>query len=72
MSTVFSTAVSGINNAVARASQSANNIANASLTGKNLDRDLVNVKLARNDVAVNATVIKAEHKMQKALIDIKV
>ena len=72
MSNTLSTAVNGINSAVARATQSANNIANASLTGKNVDTDVVAIKQESLNIAANAAVIKAEHKNHKALLDIKV
>ncbi|MFA4994359.1 MAG: hypothetical protein WC521_03550 [Bdellovibrionales bacterium] len=68
----FSIAINGINAAVSRATQSASNIANGSLTGKNLAEDLVNVQIATVDVAANAAVIKSQAKMHKALLDIKV
>ena len=64
-------AVTGLYQAVARATQSAGNIANASLTGKNVDEDLVKLSMAKTDYASNATVIKTEQKMEKALLDIK-
>jgi flagellar basal body rod protein FlgC len=63
-------AVTGLYQAVARATQSANNIANASLTGKNIDEDMVKLGMAKTDVAANAAVVKAENKMDKALLDI--
>jgi flagellar hook protein FlgE len=72
MSDALSIAVNGLNQAVSHATQSAGNIANASLTGTNVDGDLVNLSVAKTDYAANATVIKTEEKMQKALLDIKV
>ena len=71
MFSALPTAVSGLTQSVARATQSASNIANASLTGKNVDEDLVKLSMAKTDYAANATVIKTEQKMQKALLDIK-
>jgi hypothetical protein len=65
-------AVTGIYKAVALATQSANNIANASLTGKNIDEDMVKIGMAKTDVAANVAVIKTEQKMDKALLDIEV
>jgi len=74
MSSALSIAVGGINQAINRATQAATNIVNASSTKnnseKNVDGDLVAIKSAGTDVAINATVIKTEHKMQKALLDI--
>ncbi len=70
MSSALSTAITGLSSAVARATQSAGNIVKASSTGKNLDGDLVNLKVASTDYAANAVVIKKEEKMQKALLDI--
>jgi len=71
MFSALPTAVTGLYQAVARATQSANNIANASLTGKNVDEDLVKLSMAKTDYAANAVTIKTEQKMQKALLDIK-
>ena len=70
MSSVLSTAINGLSSAVARATHSASNIVKASSTGKNLDADLVNLKVASTDYASNAVVIKKAEKMQKALLDI--
>ena len=70
MSEALSIAVGGINQAISRAAQAANTIATASSTGQNVDGALVAVKSASVDVATNAAVIKTEHKMQKALLDI--
>jgi fibrillarin-like rRNA methylase len=72
MSSAITTAVNGINKSVAQATQAASNIANASLTGKNIDGDAVKIKAASTDVAANAAVIRAEKKNQKALLDILV
>ena len=72
MSTILSTAVSGLNSAVSRATQSARNIVNASSTGKNIDKDLVDVNKDKTDYAANAAVIKTTRKMEKALLDIMV
>ncbi len=70
MSDALSIAVNGINSAVSRATQSASNIANASLTGKNIDGDLINLRTTSTDVAANVAVIKTAEKNQKALLDI--
>ena len=72
MSSVLSTAVTGLYRSVSRATQSADNIANASLTGKNPDKDLIDLSEDKAAFAANATVIKTAEKMQKALLDIKV
>jgi len=72
MSNALSIAVNGINATVSRATQSASNIANASLTGKNIDSDLINLRASVTNVAANADVIKTEEKNQKALLDIQV
>lgn len=72
MSNALSIAVNGMNQSVARATQSASSIANASLTGKNVDADLVNLSIESTNYAANAKVIEADAKMQKALLDIKV
>jgi len=72
MSTTFSTAINGMNQAVARATQSANNVVNASSTGSDIAKDLVDIKVASVEVAANATVIKAQQKMQESLLDIEV
>ena len=72
MSSVLSTAVRGLNQAVARVTQSANNIVNASSTGKNLDKNLVDMNVSKTDYAANAAVIKTARKMDKALLDIEV
>jgi flagellar hook protein FlgE len=68
----LSAAGNGLSQAVSRATQSAGNVANASLTGKNIDGDMVNLAAAKTDFAANASAIKTEEKMQKALLDIKV
>jgi hypothetical protein len=68
----LSAAGTGLYQAVARATQSAGNVVNASSTGKNIDADMVNLKIASTDVAANAAVVKTSEKMQKALLDIKV
>jgi flagellar hook-associated protein FlgK len=68
----LSATATGLYQAVARATQSANNIANASLTGKNIDEDMVNLIKAQTDYAANAKVIQTEGKMQRALLDISV
>ena len=70
MSSALSTAVSGINSAVSRATQAAGNIVKASSTENNLDKNLVNLSTATTDVAANAAVIKTAKKEQKALLDI--
>ncbi len=72
MSGALSIAANGINQAVSRATQSAANIANASLTGNNIDTDVINLSVASTDVATNAAVIRAAEKNQKALLDISV
>jgi len=72
MSTTFLTAVNGINQAVARATQSASNVVNASSTGADIAKNLVDIKVASVEVAANAMVIKAQKKMQESLLDIKV
>ena len=72
MSGALSIAVGGIKQAINRASQAENTIVNASSTGGNVDGSLVALKIASTDVATNAAVIKTEHKMQKALLDILV
>ncbi len=72
MFSAIPTAVAGLYQAVARATQSAGNVVNASSTGKNIDEDMVNLATAKNEVAINAAVIKAQQKMDKALLDIKV
>jgi len=72
MPDALSLAVNGLYAAVSRASQSANNIVNASSTGNNLDASLINLKVADTQFAANATVIKNEEKLHKALLDIKV
>jgi hypothetical protein len=66
----LSSAVTGLYQAVARATQSANNVVNASSTGKNIDEDMVNIGSAKTEVAADATVIKIEQEMQKTLLDI--
>jgi flagellar hook protein FlgE len=72
MSSSLSTTVTGLYQTVSRATQSADNIANASLTGKNVDGDLVNLKTDSATYAAEADVVKTEEKMQKSLLDIKV
>ncbi|MFA5040568.1 MAG: hypothetical protein WC464_02920 [Bdellovibrionales bacterium] len=70
MFTALSTAVTGINQAVARATQSAGNVVNASSTGKDIARDMVNINVAKTEVAANATVIKTQNEMGKTLLNI--
>ena len=72
MSSALSIAVGGINQAINRAAQATNTIVNASSTSGNVDGSLVALKIASTAVATNAAVIKTEHKMQKALLDILV
>ncbi len=72
MSSALSTAVNGINAAVARTTQSVGNIVNASSTGNNLDANLVAVGINAANVATDAAVIKTVDKMNKALLDITV
>ena len=72
MSGILSTAVSGLNRAVSRATQSANTIVNASSTGENLDKGLVDLNVSKTEYAANAAVIKAAKKMDDALLDIEV
>jgi len=72
MSDVLSTAITGLNSAVSRATHSANDIVNASSTGKNLDASLVNLKASQVDYAANAAVVKIAKKMSDALLDIEV
>jgi flagellar hook protein FlgE len=72
MSSALSAAVTGLYQTVARTTQLANNIANASLTGKNVDGDIVNLAQEKTNYAAGAAVIKTEQKMQDALLDIKV
>jgi flagellar hook-associated protein FlgK len=72
---MFSTlpaAVTGLYRAVSLATQSASDVVNASSTGKNIDEDMVNLNVAREEFAANADVIKTEEKMQKSLLDMKV
>jgi len=66
----LSAAGTGLAQAVSRATQSADNVVNASSTGKNIDGDMVNLAVAKTDAAANASLIKTEEKMQKALLDI--
>ena len=72
MSDALSISVNGLTQAVSRVSQAANNIAKASLTGKNSDADVVNLQSNHQDFNANATAIKTERKMQKALLGILV
>jgi flagellar hook-associated protein FlgK len=68
----LSATATGLYQAVALATQSASNVANASLTGKNIDEEMVNLLKAQTDFAANAAVLKTEGKMQRSLLDIKV
>ena len=70
MFNALSSAVTGLYQAVSRATQSANNIANASLTGKNIDEDMIKMNVAKTEVEANVAVIKTENEMRKSLIDI--
>ncbi|MDE1900384.1 MAG: hypothetical protein KGI37_01925 [Alphaproteobacteria bacterium] len=70
MSSALSIAVGGINASVARATQSATNIVNASSTGNNLDANLVSLNTDQTDVAANAAVIRTVKKMDQSLLDI--
>ena len=72
MSSPLSTAVTGLYRSVALATQSASNIANASLTQANVDQDMVNLEVAKTTFQANASLIKTEDKMQKSLLDITV
>ncbi len=72
MSDALTTAVQGINESVVRATQSVDNIVNASSRGQNIDADLIAVKVASTQVDVNAAVIKIDQKMKDALIDMLV
>lgn len=70
MSTILSTAVTGLYRTVAGATHSANNVVNASSTGKNIDGDMVNLVMAKTQFVANVQTIKTYDKMQKALLDI--
>jgi len=72
MSSAIQTAVNGITQAVSQATQSAAGIVNASSTGKNIDGDLINLKIDSTQVSANAAVIRTSEKTQKALLDIVV
>lgn len=68
----FPTAVAGLYQSVSRATQSAGNVVNGLSTGKNIDKELVNLQAEKTVFAANVAVIKTEQKMQKALLDIEV
>lgn len=67
---VLPIAVTGLYQSVARATQSASHVVNASSTGENFDEDLVNLQAEKTNVAANVAVIKTERKMESALLDI--
>lgn len=72
MSDALQTIVHGIQRSVSRATQAVNDIVNASSTGQNIDKDMVDVKIASHEVAMQTAVIKADKKMKDALLDIEV
>jgi flagellar hook protein FlgE len=72
MSSALSIAVNGLNASVAKATQAASNIVNASSTGGNVDGSLIALKSASTGFKADAAVIKTVDKMNKALLDITV
>ena len=72
MSSALQTAVNGINNYVAKATQAAASIVNASSTSGDIDANLVKITTERTNVVAEAAVIKADNKEKKSLIDITV
>ena len=74
MSSVSSIALSGLNAASARLQASANNIANVSTPGSNVDLvgEAVQLLTARLDFAANVEVLKVDAKLTQALLDITV
>jgi len=72
MSDALQTIVHGIQRSVSRATHAVSNIVNASSTGQNVDKDMVDVKIASHEVAMQTAVIKADKKMKDALLDIEI
>lgn len=72
MSTITSTAVSGILASQQRVAKSAENIvkAGAGLSDTDQTEELVNIKQASNDFEANATVLKVSKDLNDTLLDV--
>lgn len=70
MSDALSIALNGFNAAVARTTQAANNVVNASSTSENFDSSLVALTTAKANSAADLTVIKTVRKIDQSLLDI--
>lgn len=68
----LSVGANGLVDAVARATQSAVNVVNASSTGENIEEAVVKMSMAKTSVDLSASVLKAENQMRKSLLDILV
>ncbi|MDD3372034.1 MAG: hypothetical protein PHE27_09450 [Alphaproteobacteria bacterium] len=62
----------GLYQAVSRATQSATSVVKASSTGENIDENMVALVKANADLEANVAALKAQQKMQRALLDITV
>ncbi len=73
MATITSVAVSGLNDAISRATTAAQNIATASTAGGGgsdaIDSNLIDLQQASISYAADAKVISTANKLQKTLID---
>lgn len=72
MSDAFSISLGGLNSAANRIAKSAENIANASLTGDSGDlaKNLVAISEDKNNYAANAKAVQVENQNTKTLLNI--
>jgi hypothetical protein len=73
MTTVTANALFGLNNSQQRVAAAAGNIARAGTElgqDVSVDSELVNVEIAKNDFAANATVLKIDKQTKDRLLDI--
>ena len=71
MSSISSIALSGMHSAASRLQASANNIADPN-SGSDLAGDVVDQVVAQASASMNLKMIRAEHDMTQALLDILV
>jgi flagellar hook protein FlgE len=71
MSSISSIALSGMQSAASRMQTSANNIANPN-SGSDLANNIVEQVVAQTNVSMSLQMIRADHEMTQALLDILV
>jgi len=71
MSSISSVALSGMQSAASRMQASANNIANPN-SGSDLADNIIEQAVAQSNVSMSLQMIRADHDMTQALLDILV